>query len=83
MDWENVLNSLLNCCLTERLASIPLQRNLLFFVGEMEIPDSNDPLGHMDGLERPIPTPKGKMNCNFSTLLKYKHSSEMTNKILL
>ncbi|KAF2978091.1 hypothetical protein EK904_008514 [Melospiza melodia maxima] len=27
--------------------------------GEMEIPDSNDPLGHMDGVERPIPTPKG------------------------
>ncbi|XP_068279715.1 tyrosine-protein kinase transmembrane receptor ROR2 isoform X1 [Nyctibius grandis] len=27
--------------------------------GEMEIPDSNDPLGHADGLERPIPTPKG------------------------
>uniref|UniRef100_A0A8V0Y648 Receptor tyrosine kinase like orphan receptor 2 n=1 Tax=Gallus gallus TaxID=9031 RepID=A0A8V0Y648_CHICK len=27
--------------------------------GEMEIPDSNDPLGHVDGLERPIPTPKG------------------------
>ncbi|OXB83655.1 UNVERIFIED_CONTAM: hypothetical protein H355_015303 [Colinus virginianus] len=26
---------------------------------EMEIPDSNDPLGHVDGLERPIPTPKG------------------------
>lgn len=28
----------------------------------MEIPDSNDPLGHVDGLERPIPTPKGKIN---------------------
>ncbi|NXA56643.1 ROR2 kinase, partial [Nothocercus julius] len=26
---------------------------------EMEIPDSNDPLGQVDGLERPIPTPKG------------------------
>lgn len=49
----------------------------------MEIPDSNDPLGHVDGLERPIPTPKGKINCNFITLLKYKHFSERTSKILL
>lgn len=49
----------------------------------MEIPDSNDPLGHADGLERPIPTPRGKMNCNFITLLKCKHSSERTRKILL
>lgn len=49
----------------------------------MEIPDSNDPLGHVDGLERPIPTPKGKMNFNFITLLKYKHSSERTSKIPL
>ncbi|XP_069736046.1 tyrosine-protein kinase transmembrane receptor ROR2 isoform X1 [Phaenicophaeus curvirostris] len=33
--------------------------SLLRAAGEMEIPDSNNPLGHADGLERPIPTPKG------------------------
>lgn len=31
----------------------------------MEIPEANDPLGHADGLERPIPTPKGKINCSY------------------
>lgn len=43
------------------------QFNKIFFfsLGEMEIPDPNDPLGHADGLERPIPTPKGKMNCSY------------------
>lgn len=51
----------------------------------MEIPDSNDPLGHADGLERPIPTPKGKIIYSyfFFPLPKYKHNLESTRKILL
>lgn len=51
----------------------------------MEIPEANDPLGHADGLERPIPTPKGKINCSyfFSPTPKYKHTLERISKIVL
>lgn len=34
---------------------------VLFCLGEAEVPDPNDPLGQLDGLDSPVPTLKGKL----------------------